>query len=239
VADGNARLLMITTNGWYLGSRDPLSVHCVDSGLTQAAGASKILAGSHRRGHELMQRISIVLTLVLAFVGVATWVQPADASTTCSVGQSNGPKSIAPLARVNWLSAELGWDGRLRDRPYATGGGPWEQFEFVCLDWQNSIYAIRSLANNRYVSAELSLEGDDYGLLRARAAAIGPWEQFRFVPIHYNSDPGVNNPWQIAIQSTANGFYVSTEIGWTGDRDGLLRARATVIGEWEQYFTQD
>jgi hypothetical protein len=38
-----------------------------------------------------------------------------------------------------------------------------------------------------------------------------------------------------ALQSVANGRYVSAELSWGGDRNGLLRARATAIGPWERY----
>jgi hypothetical protein len=188
-----------------------------------------------------MRRVSVVLTLVLACVGVALPPQAASAAATCSIGQSFGSKFFVPLAHPNFVSAELESDARLRDRPGATpGGGSWEQFQIVCLDWQNNIYAIKSLANNRYVSAELGLQGDDYGLLRARATEIGPWERFRFVVISHAPNPDeVVSPWLIAIQSTANNLYVSTEIGWTNDRYGLLRARSGSIGEWEQYYTQN
>jgi hypothetical protein len=125
------------------------------------------------------------------------------------------------------ISAELGWDGRLRAR--ATAVGPWEKFTFVCLDGANDIYAIKSVANGRYVSAELGWGGNDYGMLRARATSIGPWERFRV----RSTGGGSSITW--TIQSMANSRYVSAEVGWTGDRYGLLRARATAIGPWERF----
>jgi hypothetical protein len=39
-------------------------------------------------------------------------------------------------------------------------------------------FAIRSHANNRFVSAELGYTGANYGLLRARATTVGAWERF-------------------------------------------------------------
>ena len=39
------------------------------------------------------------------------------------------------------------------------------------------------------------------------------------------------------IQSDANNLYVSAELGYTGGNYGMLRARATSIGPWEQYVT--
>jgi hypothetical protein len=84
---------------------------------------------------------------------------------------------------------------------------------------------IRFTANNRYVSAEISNSGDDYGMLRARATAVGPWEQYTLLVS--------GSVW--AIRSDANGRYVSAEISRTGADYGMLRARATEIGPWEQY----
>lgn len=39
----------------------------------------------------------------------------------------------------------------------------------------------------------------------------------------------------VTITSAANNRYVSAEFGWSGDRYGMLRARATVEGPWEEY----
>jgi hypothetical protein len=40
----------------------------------------------------------------------------------------------------------------------------------------------------------------------------------------------------VAIYSTANGRYVSTELGYTGGDHAMLRARSTSVGPWEQYI---
>lgn len=39
----------------------------------------------------------------------------------------------------------------------------------------------------------------------------------------------------ITIKSTANGRYVSAEIGWDGGDHGTLRARAVTPGPWERF----
>ncbi|GAA4966820.1 fascin domain-containing protein [Actinoplanes utahensis] len=39
----------------------------------------------------------------------------------------------------------------------------------------------------------------------------------------------------ITIRSTANGRYVTTEIGWDGGDHGSLRARSTTAGPWERF----
>jgi hypothetical protein len=43
-----------------------------------------------------------------------------------------------------------------------------------------------------------------------------------------------------AIASRASGLYVSAELSWTGDNYGILRARASSVGPWEQFrFASD
>jgi hypothetical protein len=81
------------------------------------------------------------------------------------------------------------------------------------------------------VSAELGWGGSDYGILRARATQVGPWEWFTLC-WWSSSDPTKTI---YAIQSDANGKFVSNELGWSGNRYGILRARATDIGPWEHF----
>ncbi len=97
---------------------------------------------------------------------------------------------------------------------------------------------VQSGGNGLLIAAELGYTNEFYGMLRARTdpTAPGPWEAFQFV--HLSSDiPDTNNPSSLtyAIQSLANGLFVSTEIGYTGNEYGMLRARASAIGAWEQY----
>ena len=81
-----------------------------------------------------MRRLSLMLTLTLV---LASLFVPQAASARAGCGLGGG--------RVNWIdsnansrliSAELGTDARLRAR--ATALGPWERFEFVCLDGANA-----------------------------------------------------------------------------------------------------
>jgi hypothetical protein len=88
-----------------------------------------------------------------------------------------------------------------------------------------SVFAMRFIANGRYVSTEIAWTGGAYARLRARATTVGPWEKYTL----YAS----GSAW--AIRSKANGRFVSAELGWTGNNYGLLRARATSIGPWERY----
>lgn len=90
---------------------------------------------------------------------------------------------------------------------------------------------IVSLANSLIVSTELGYGGDDYGMLRARASSQGPWERFGVFPLDPNNVD--RNQWY--IQAKATGLFVSAEIGDAGTRYGMLRARASQIGQWENF----
>ena len=126
-------------------------------------------------------------------------------------------------ANGKYVSAELNYTGagygELRAR--ANSVGPWERFEF-CWGTNQTAFnlSIRSLANGKWVSAELNYTGALYGMLRARADSIGPWESFY----------GGNE-----IQSRVTWKWVSAELQYTGIRYGMLRARANSPGPWENF----
>lgn len=48
-------------------------------------------------------------------------------------------------------------------------------------------------------------------------------------------DIGCFFPIHTAIQSAANSRFVSAELGYTGNRQNMLRARAKAVNEWEFY----
>jgi hypothetical protein len=88
---------------------------------------------------------------------------------------------------------------------------------------------LRSNANGKYVSVEMTYTGVDQYMLRARASTVGSWERFEFCW-------GVNgNDANLAIRSLRNGKWVSAELGYGGGRYGMLRARADRIGPWETF----
>jgi hypothetical protein len=140
------------------------------------------------------------------------------------------------------LAAELGYTGTtygmIRARTDGSSFvGAWEQFQLVHLSPDNPdsdnasslIYAIQSLANGRFVSAELSYSGAYYGMLRARASTVGGWEQFQLIPL------GESWFW---LKNLGNGLLVSAELAYTGSDYGMLRARTDpngFVGGWEQF----
>jgi hypothetical protein len=126
-------------------------------------------------------------------------------------------------ANGRYVTTELGYGGTSHAmlRARATRVGPWEQYEFCWgVNGNGANLAIRSRANNRWVSAELGRTGNDYGMLRARATSIGPWETF-------NGGLGLRN--------NSNLKWVTAELGQTGSRDAMLRARANSYGPWEHF----
>ena len=95
---------------------------------------------------------------------------------------------------------------------------------------------IISQGNSLYVSTDLDQGGDDekWGMLRAGwARSIGPWELFTLC---YD---GTNFDGVMTLRSQANNMYVSAEFGYTGSSYAMLRARASSVGPWEQFYLRN
>jgi hypothetical protein len=133
---------------------------------------------------------------------------------------------LQSVANGKYVAAELHYTGagygELRARSSSVGS--WERFEF-CFGIGGALaaVAIRSLANGKWVSAELQYTGALYGMLRARASGIGPWETFA----------AING----GLRNQTNLRFVSAELQYTGIRYGMLRARANSRGPWEEFRT--
>jgi hypothetical protein len=95
--------------------------------------------------------------------------------------------------------------------------------------WSN--VGITSVANQRYVSAELGYSQNSplWGMLRARATQQSLWEQFF---VCRDGASGMTN-----ILSQRNNRYVSAELNYAGNTTGMLRARATIPSAWENFTT--
>jgi hypothetical protein len=168
------------------------------------------------RSWQKVARLVAVLVVGVAGLVVVGPATPAHA-LSCYDGW------LKSSANGKYVSAELNYTGigyaELRARN--TSVGPWERFEFCWRVGNNPAQvAIRSLANGKWVSAELGYSEPFYGMLRARASTIGPWETF-------NASVGLRN--------LANWKLVSAELGYTGGRNGMLRARASSFGPWESF----
>ena len=90
------------------------------------------------------------------------------------------------------------------------------------------IINLQSLANNRFVTAEIRYTGASYGMLRAGATVASGWERFR-------TQGDCKAAAGCAIRAMANNRFVTTEINYTGASYGMLRANATVASGWERY----
>lgn len=123
--------------------------------------------------------------------------------------------------------------GNRLDYPFAWGISDWPQvplWKSIASDgpWCNN-NVIRSVANGRYVSAELGYGGSSYGMLRARATTIGGWERFKFI-----GNCALTSG--CLIRSTANGRYVAAELNYSGSSRYMLRARTVTPGSWERFW---
>jgi hypothetical protein len=98
-----------------------------------------------------------------------------------------------------------------------------QQYSHGC----SSDFQLQSADNGLYVSAEMDYTGNNYAMLRARAATVGIWERYNLV---YDASTGT---W--AIQSTDHNMYVSAELDYTGNNYAMLRARASTVDIWERY----
>ncbi|MDI6101096.1 hypothetical protein QLQ12_21005 [Actinoplanes sp. NEAU-A12] len=144
-------------------------------------------------------RLAAVLAGLLLLAGLA---QPAGAavSTAVMVPPGTGPAALEQMRREVAAAAPC---------------------------WRD--VTIKSVANGRYVSAEIGREGGDYGTLRARAVAPGKWEKF---VVCRDAGTGVTR-----IRAQANNDFVSAELDYAGAKYGVLRAQAARVGGWERYYS--
>lgn len=127
---------------------------------------------------------------------------------------------------LNFASVEIGESGfryaMLRAR--ASKVGPWEKFT-SCYYESGDYFTFRSDANGKYVVVQSS-NGNTAWMLTATV------DQATAVSTHFRKvNASSDTPSLLALR---NDNYVSTELGYVDADYGLLRARATSIGPWEQ-----
>ncbi len=163
-------------------------------------------------------------TLAVALTAVGLTVPQAAYAAGCS------HVVIQSTWTLYFTSVELGESGfryaMLRAR--ASKVGPWEKFT-ACYYESGDYYTFQSEANGKYVVVQSS-NGNTAWMLTATA------DQATAVSTHFRPiNPGSDTPSLLALR---NDNYVSTELGYPpSDADfGMLRARATSIGPWEQLW---
>lgn len=191
-------------------------------------------------------RLFFVTALIGATVTSLAGAVPASATASALSGRLRAvaaadtvtcydQQTILSAANNDYVSAEVGYTGNdyamLRAR--SSTAGPLEKFEF-CYDATQAYWYIVSDANGLFVSAEYGYTGNNYAMLRARSSAVGPWEKFNLSCV--NGPPVSPRIELLAIQSQITGNWVSAEFGYTGNDYGMLRARASSVGPWEQFF---
>lgn len=90
--------------------------------------------------------------------------------------------------------------------------------------------AIKQVDSGKYVTVDINNTGNHWAQLVARATTIGPNELFEVCQVDAG---GGTSYW--TIRAEVNYMYVSADWGFTGADAGLLRARSTVVGPWEQF----
>jgi hypothetical protein len=157
-------------------------------------------------------------------------LQPADSTNgfVCSTRDT----TIRSVENGDYVTAEIGFSGTeygiLTASDSSSSPGVWEHYN-LCLNTTTNTYAIRSVANGNYVTAQLGFSGTEYAALTATDSAANPglWEQFTFAP--------TGNGY--SIRSVANGNYVTAQMGFSGIEYGMLTATDTAAepGDWEQF----
>ncbi|MFF1483451.1 endonuclease/exonuclease/phosphatase family protein [Streptomyces sp. NPDC058319] len=89
-------------------------------------------------------------------------------------------------------------------------------------------WALRSLANRKYVSVRLHDADSKEWRLRASADQPGTWERFTLHTNHAGRT--------IGFRSEITGFFASAEFADGGDQKGMLRARGVRLGQWQQFI---
>jgi hypothetical protein len=85
----------------------------------------------------------------------------------------------------------------------------------------------------RTVAAEFLYGGSNKGMLRARSyGGQGDWER---AVICRNAATGLYY-FQYWFDRDQRFYFVSVEVNYAGDLNGMLRARATSVGPWELFF---
>ena len=140
--------------------------------------------------------------------------------------------NLVAWANALAVSVELGYSGSEYGMLRARSGspGPWEKIDVLQLN--STDVALRSRANNLYVSAEIGYGTSNplYGMLRARSSSIGAWETFSIGHIAEST----HGSYQLVA---VNDMYVSAEVGYGTSNPlyGMLRARSSSLGTWEKY----
>lgn len=184
------------------------------------------------------------LAVLLAAIGLSSaGLAGATASAAHADAGQSGHAYLRSAHSWKYVSTEAGWSGGgihsknvLRAR--ATHPGAWEGYELRHARDVNPAapaaeVRLWSDVSQSYVSAEFGWSGNARGALHARPGQrkVGAWETFQLVATGGGTFALSVSP------SSGQRFYVSAEEGWPGDGNGVLRARATRIGPWEQFAT--
>ncbi|WP_051813172.1 endonuclease/exonuclease/phosphatase family protein [Streptomyces sp. NRRL S-340] len=196
--------------------------------------------GRTTRTGALLGLLLALVTLCAAPSAQADGVPTAKSAGRAFALQSKaaGDKAGAPVCVSVETEAPDDRYAQLRagtDCTDVSGLGASETFT-LHTDDKGAHVALRSEADGRYVSAEFHYTGSRFGTLRARQdGSIGGWERFRPVDL---GDGWYALKATLTESGVSTDYYVSAEVGSTGEDEGLLRARtpaAGTPGSWERF----
>ena len=130
--------------------------------------------------------------------------------------------TIRSKANDRYVSADPAIDRMLRANAIKVGASQ----RYRCIAIGTAGWAIKSVADDRFVSTQLSYSGVLHNALRAGALRVGASQTFTFV-----SAPSCSC---VALKAQDAG-YVSVELSDTGPIHGLLRADSGHVGANEQF----
>jgi hypothetical protein len=157
----------------------------------------------------------LILAATVAVASPASGEPVGAAAPSAAV--PTGTQAIYAKANGRWVVADFGLGGQMRASSSQHFGG-WEGFNLVHTG--DGWYAIKIY--QYWVTAHPEYTGDDFGMLKADSTFLGGKQLFRLIDLG-------GGEW--ALRHGESGLYVSAE----KYRDGVLRARATQINEWEKF----
>jgi len=145
---------------------------------------------------------------------------------------------ISSHANARLVSTERNYAGNHRGmlRARSTARGPWE--EYFAKQWRSAGRGVgfTAVANKLNARVETGFSGQDDNMIRAATPAetgrITAKELFWLEVPPRSDDGSVRNS---GIQSRGNNKWISVELGYTGARYAMLRARNNFVGPWEKF----
>jgi hypothetical protein len=156
----------------------------------------------------------------------------AAAGVTCNFAE---PVAFQSVWTGKWVATEKDYTGTNHGmlRANRSSIGNWEKF-YLChrADFGYDEFAFLADANAQFVTAEFDYSGSNDGMMRARSSVVDVWQRFDLEQVF---NPGYPNEVTYALRSTWTGMYATTEVNYTGTRQGMMRVRpnSNYVDVWQ------